>query len=150
MWADAQAQAQARVAAASAEYGNVEAYGMQRGGVSPGQAGSFQSLDAAGTVGDNLTPHHMPQAALNFTSRGEGGAIVLPQAEHVLTRTYGFRGAQLAQQEANLSFRNVLARDIRDLRAIAGSKYNGGNQELLDYYRQNFPQLLEKPATSNP
>jgi hypothetical protein len=109
-----------------------------------GQAGSFSDLDARAIVGDNLTPHHMPQAALGFTSRAAGGAIMLPQSQHVLTRTYGFGGAQLAATEAATSFRTVLARDIRDLRGIAGRTYNPGIQDLLGYYRQQFPGLITK------
>ena len=36
----------------------------------------------------HLPPHHMPQAAQKFTSSAEGGALVLPHAEHVRI-TYG-------------------------------------------------------------
>ena len=116
----------------------------------PGRAGSFAELKRLSVVGDNLTPHHMPQAALNFTSRGEGGAIMLPQAQHVLTRTYGFSGAQLSQSEANLGFRTVLARDIRDLRGISGSEYNQGIRDMLEYYRIYFPELIAKTLPVSP
>ena len=110
-----------------------------------GQAGRFSVLESRAVVGDSLTPHHMPQAALDFTSRSEGGAIMVPQSEHVLTRTYGFGGAQLATEEAAVPFRKVLSRDIRDLRSISGSKYNQGLLDLLEYYRENFPALIAKP-----
>ena len=116
------------------------------GGLFAGRAGSFGELDALAVVGDDLTPHHMPQAALSFTTRDAGGAIMLATDEHVLTRTYGFNGAVLAQQEAELPFRTVLAWDIRNLRGISGSQYNQGIQNLLQYYRQNFPQLMAKPG----
>jgi RHS repeat-associated protein len=114
------------------------------GGLMAGESGAFGSLARRGTVGDGLTPHHMPQAALNFTSRAEGGALVLPHAEHILTRTYGARGAVTAQAERGLSFRDVFARDIRDIRSIAGSKYNSGLLNLTNYYRINFPPLIQK------
>jgi RHS repeat-associated protein len=112
-----------------------------------GRAGGFGELDTLRLVGDELTPHHMPQAALNFTRRDAGGAIMLPTTEHVQTRNYFSRGAQLAIEEAEVPFRSVLAWDVRDLRRIAGSKYNQGIKDLLQYYRQNFPQLIEKPPT---
>jgi hypothetical protein len=86
----------------------------------------------------------MPQAAMEFTGYGEGGALVLPQAEHALTRTFAGRGAVTAAQEAGLPFRTVLARDITDIRRIAGSRYNQGLLDLIEYYRTNFPQLFTK------
>ena len=111
-----------------------------------GRAGSFAELKALDVVGDELTPHHMPQAALDFTSREAGGAIMLPFDEHFLTRTYAYNGKVLAQQEAEVPFRTVLAWDIRDLRGTAGSKYDQGIQDLLQYYRKTFPQLMCKPG----
>jgi hypothetical protein len=110
-----------------------------------GAAGRFSDLDARAVTGDQLTPHHMPQAAAKFTTREEGGALVLPHVEHVLTRTYGARGRAIARAEADLPFRQVLARDIRDVRHIAGSKYNKGLRALLVYYRANFPELIQPP-----
>jgi hypothetical protein len=86
----------------------------------------------------------MPQAALGFTGYGEGGALTMPHAEHLLTRTYGARGAVTAAQEAGLPFRTVLTRDISDVRSIVGSGYNQGLLDLIQYYRTNFSQLLAK------
>ncbi len=87
----------------------------------------------------------MPQAALGFTSYSDGGALVVTSAEHELTRTFGYKGAQTAIDEAGMSFRNVLARDLHDIRGIAGSRYNHGSLDLLDYDRANFPNLMSKP-----
>jgi len=109
-----------------------------------GQAGRFADLASKGVKGDKLTPHHMPQVAAAFTNRAEGGALMLTEAEHQLTRTYGFNGALTAQQEVGMTFRDVLARDIRDVRGLSGSQYNLGLRELLDYYRMNFPVLMMK------
>jgi hypothetical protein len=111
-------------------------------GVVAGEAGRFASLDARAVVGDGLTPHHMPQAALGFTSRADGGALVMAHAEHALTRTFGGRGIGTAREEAGMLFRDVLARDIRDVRQIAGTKYDPGLRELLRYYYKNFPGLM--------
>ena len=118
-----------------------------RGKLVAGDAGRFSDLDSRAVTGDQLTPHHMPQAAAKFTSREEGGALALPHEEHVLTRTYGVRGRAIVRTEASLPFRQVLARDIRDVRYIAGAKYNKGLRELIAYYRANFPKLMQKPPS---
>lgn len=72
----------------------------------------------------------------------------MTQAEHELTRTYFSRGAITAEQDAGRAFRDVLTSDIRDVRAITGSRYNAGMHDLLDYYRGNFPELMAKPANT--
>jgi RHS repeat-associated protein len=113
-------------------------------GLAAGEAGRFGDLAKRAIVGDKLTPHHMPQAAAGYTARADGGALVMNEAEHVLTRTYGFKGALTAEQEAGMAFRDVLARDIRDVRGITGSTYNEGLRDLLGYYRRNFPELMAK------
>ena len=95
-----------------------------------------------GIPGDGLTPHHMPQDALRFLDRDEGGAIVMKQADHALTRTYAGRGGATKVADAGLSFRAVLARDIWDMRRIGQSQcgdssyYNQGIRDLLSYYRK--------------
>ncbi|SES47801.1 RHS repeat-associated core domain-containing protein [Actinokineospora terrae] len=108
--------------------------------VTENQAGRFGDLDP-GVPGDGLTPHHMPQAALGHTTRRNGGAIVMKQADHELTRTYGPKGRATKQAESGLPFRDVLARDIMDLRRIGQqvygdpTYYNQGIKDLLAYYR---------------
>jgi hypothetical protein len=115
-----------------------------RGPVVRGEGGRFADLDARRVVGDDLTPHHIPQAAQGFTPYSDGGAVVMTTAEHKLTRTYAARGARTARDEADFLFRDVLARDIRDVRNIDGSSYNKGLQDTLDYYRSNYPELMRK------
>lgn len=115
-----------------------------KGKLVAGDAGRFSDLDARAVTGDQLTPHHMPQAAAKFTSREEGGALTLPHEEHIRTRTYGVRGRTIVRIEAGLPFRQVLARDIWDVHCIAGAKYNKGLRELIIYYRTNFPALMQK------
>ncbi len=112
--------------------------------VEAGEAGRFADLDARAVVGDGLTPHHMPQAALEFTSRADGGALVMRASEHVRTRTYGALGRATARAERGTPFRQVLARDIRDVRRIVGSGYDPGIRALLRYYRDNFPALMRR------
>jgi RHS repeat-associated protein len=100
--------------------------------VKPGDAGAFGDL--GGEVGDMLTPHHMPQDALGFLPRNEGGAIVLPHAEHVQTRTYGPKGRATKALDAGRPFKDVLIDDIHDLRRIADDKYDDSIEKLIKYY----------------
>jgi hypothetical protein len=96
-------------------------------------------LDARAVRGDQLTPHHMPQDGLGFLPRSDGGAIVMPRAEHVRTRTYGARGR--ATKAAGGSFRENLAADIRDIRSQFGTAYDDGIRQLIDYYKKNYPDI---------
>ncbi|MEO6938252.1 MAG: LysM peptidoglycan-binding domain-containing protein [Collimonas sp.] len=107
-----------------------------------GQGGRFAEL--VGTVGDDLTAHHIPQAALKFTSRADGGAIVMTTAEHAETRTFAFKGALTKTEDAANSFRDVLMKDIRDVRNIAGTRYNEGLRDVIKYYKEYFPELMKK------
>ncbi|NUQ79902.1 MAG: hypothetical protein HUU21_40905 [Polyangiaceae bacterium] len=117
---------------------------IQRAPLKAGEAGSYGSLRTRSTPGDQLTPHHMPQAALGHTSREAGGALTLPHSEHIRTRTFGGRGISTAKAEAGLPFRDVLARDIRDIRQSFGPKYDQGLRDLLRYYKETHPQLIKR------
>jgi RHS repeat-associated protein len=114
------------------------------GALRAGEAGRFGDLDARTVVGDDLTPHHMPQRALGYTSPEDGGALMMTHAEHAQTRTFLGRGARTAVQDAGKPFRDVLAADIQDVRSIVGSRYNEGLQALIDYYKTDFPHLMAK------
>ena len=109
-----------------------------------GEAGRFADLVSRGLKGDKLTPHHMPQAAAKFTTREDGGALVMSEADHVQTRTFGVKGLATSKTEAGMPFRDVLSRDIRDIRNIAGREYDAGIKEVIEYYRTNFPDLYKK------
>lgn len=84
----------------------------------------------------------MPQNALKHLPRNDGGAVVMKQADHELTRTYGGRGGGTKKRDAGLSFRTVLAMDIWDMRRIGQlqyndpSYYNKGIQGMMAYYRR--------------
>lgn len=105
-----------------------------------GQGGRFGDM-SPGTPGDGLTPHHMPQSALGFLSRNDGGAVVMKQGDHELTRTYGSRGRATKQADAGLSFRDALAQDLWDIRRIGEGQYgdpgyyNQGIMDMFAYYR---------------
>jgi hypothetical protein len=52
----------------------VAAEAESTGVLQAGEGGSYSELSSRGEVGDQLTPHHMPQAAAGYTGYGEGGA----------------------------------------------------------------------------
>jgi hypothetical protein len=109
-----------------------------------GDAGRYADLRARWVAGDTLEAHHMPQVAAHFTSKVDGGALMMTVAEHAQTRTYRGKGRVVARNEANIPFRVVLERDIRDVRKISGRRYNPGLLDVLNYYRTRFPQLMRK------
>src|SRR5262249_27238531 len=123
--------------------------------VTEGEGGRFGDLNAEGrrVTGDELTPHHMTADKRHFLPRDEGGAVMMRTEDHMLTRTWGTRGRLLseAEEKAGVSFRDTLARDIRDIRQIGASKrgswrfYNKGVQDMMKYYRDQHPELLVKP-----
>jgi hypothetical protein len=85
--------------------------------------------------------HHMPADSISPLSRARGPAIQMEQADHALTMSYGnSAAAQAYRQEIQQliqqgRWREAMAREIRDVRRIAGSKYNQAVQEMLEYMR---------------
>ena len=77
--------------------------------------------------------HHIPQSAAGITSRNDGPAVGMTRADHTRTRTYSARGRNALRQDAGLSPRQRLARDVRDLRANFGSTYRRGSLEAIRY-----------------
>jgi hypothetical protein len=65
----------------------------------------------------------------------------MEQAEHALTSSYGnSAAAQGYRQEIGAliqqgRWRDAMAQEIRDVRRIAGSKYNQAVQQMLEYGR---------------
>lgn len=80
----------------------------------------------------------------DLDSRGVvGDELIMTQQEHELTCTYGSKGRVTKREGgAGLSLRDTLACDIRDVRQITGSKYNQGIRGMLEYYRNNYPELM--------
>ena len=78
----------------------------------------------------------MPQDALHFLPRNEGGCIVITTSEHVQTRTYGGKGVSTKLQDAGRPFADVLQDDIDDLKSITGNKYTKSIDELIDFYQK--------------
>jgi hypothetical protein len=85
------------------------------------QVGTYDDLIAAGSKGDNITPHHIPSARhmeQHGVSKGDGISINMEQpspgkaGRHRRTFTYG------TQADVNLSPRDALGRGVWDVRRI--------------------------------
>jgi type VI secretion system Hcp family effector len=118
-----------------------------------GKVGTYGDLIAAGTKGDNITPHHIPSARhmeQYSVSREEGISINMEMqspgvgGRHRETFTYG------NSADVDLSSRDALAAGIRDARSIyqRDALYDAYiRQQLLEVVRQNkavYPDLFEK------
>ncbi len=126
-----------------------------------GNVGSFDELVKAGTMGDNITPHHMPSAkyleintdikykdgvAMNMEqpSPGKGG-------RHRKTSTYNNNMTKAEQQSYwNLSPREALAHDINDAikiykeQGLYNDKIREGLLEVIIRNKEKYPDLFKK------
>ena len=118
-----------------------------------GAVGTYAELKKLGKPGDNITPHHIPQARYNSEhgiSYGEGVAIMMEHpfpgsgGRHRITKTCG------KPADVNNKPRKELAKDAQDLRRI----YKEDNlytpeirksiQETISMNKQKFPHLYNK------
>ncbi|MEV7525838.1 polymorphic toxin-type HINT domain-containing protein [Streptomyces sp. NPDC091371] len=90
--------------------------------VQEGEVGTYGALAGRARTGDGLTPNHIPQAALLATPR-QGISVVMQHADHLLTRTYGPAGMLTKRLDQGLPMRNVIAKDLWDLRSIGQQNY---------------------------
>jgi RHS repeat-associated protein len=107
------------------------------------RGGRHGDLDKPSVKGPNESSHHMPQAAQQITSQKDGPALGMTRNDHKLTRTYKGRGRVTLRDEVNLTPRQLLLRDIKDIRTLFGTKYNKGILELLGYAKTL--KQFEKP-----
>ncbi len=120
-----------------------------------GAVGSYRDLVAAGSKGDNITPHHIPSAkrmAQDGVSKADGISINMEQphpgvgGRHRATFTYG------NQADLGLSARDALAAGIRDARKIyqADGLYTAeiraSLKELIDMNKTQHPGIFAKPV----
>ena len=97
--------------------------------------GAYGKLDRGATI----ERHHMPADSISQISRARGPAIHMDKADHARTSSYGNSAAAQAYRaelEALIEqgrFRDAMAREIMDVRSIAGAKYNQAMREMLDY-----------------
>ncbi|MEW6738202.1 MAG: hypothetical protein AB1489_43410, partial [Acidobacteriota bacterium] len=87
-------------------------------------------------AGPDENAHHVPQKGAKITPEIDGPAVGMTRADHSQTRTYKGRGREALKTDAHLTPRQRLAKDIRDLRTLFGSKYRKGSMEAIKYARQ--------------
>jgi hypothetical protein len=121
-----------------------------------GAIGSYKELSRAGERGDNLTPHHVPCAALmekHGVDYKQCIAINVEQPDygagrHRLTRSYGKPASETTREHP----REALARDIWNLRQIYSTQeinIRPQLQQLIMANRRAYPALFQKPGNEN-
>ncbi|WP_327011527.1 HINT domain-containing protein [Dactylosporangium sp. NBC_01737] len=122
--------------------------GPVRLAIVPREVSSFGDLAFRGRVGDGLTPDHTPQvASRRLPHRNDYAAVALTDPEHALTRDWRWRGRETRRDDAQLSFRTVVALKMWNYRMIGQRLYgdptyfNESIKGVLAYYRTNFPHL---------
>jgi hypothetical protein len=99
------------------------------------RGGAYGKLDRV----EGLERHHMPADSVSPISRHKGPAIQMDKADHALTSSFGSSSAAKAYRSeiAGMSPRDAMAREIRDIRRIGGTKYNQATREMLDYAKRS-------------
>ena len=128
-----------------------------------GDIGTYKELNDAGTVGDDITPHHMPSDAymknnnIEGYNRNEGLSMNMEQphpgtgGRHRRTSTYDNQMTK-AEQRAywDKNPRDALAHDIEDLRKIYkedglyDKEIRDKLQEYIKQMKENHPDLFNK------
>jgi hypothetical protein len=99
--------------------------------------GAFGKLQRA----FGLERHHIPADSVSPLSRARGPAIQMESADHAMTSSYGNSAAARAFRDniqqliGQGKWREAAATEIRDVRRVAGAKYNEAVQEMLEYMR---------------
>ena len=130
-------------------------------------AGTYRDLKHAGVEYDNITPHHMPSTgymkrnALDPWSLNEGWAMNMydpgPKyiGRHTRTTTFSTRLTRIPHY-ANLSPRDALAYDVREVRRIYmedglyGPEVRKRLQEVIKGNKTDFPLTFAKPPVVCP
>jgi hypothetical protein len=118
-----------------------------------GNVGTYDELIAAGSKGDNITPHHIPSAnrmAQSGVGKGDGIAINMEQpfpgegGRHRATFTYGTKA------DMGMSPRDALAAGVWDARRIYmrdglyGPEIRSSLQDLIKQNKVTFPNIFGK------
>jgi hypothetical protein len=116
-----------------------------------GQVGTYDELIAAGSKGDNITPHHIPSAnhmAQHGIAKGDGISINMEQphpgagGRHRRTFTYG------TKSDVEMPPRKALAEGIADARRIYRedglytSEIRSSLQDMIKDNKKNFPTIF--------
>ncbi|WP_405229569.1 hypothetical protein [Capnocytophaga stomatis] len=128
-----------------------------------GEVGSFSNLKDSGSVGDNITPHHIPSDAYMTKNKipgytRDGGISINMEhphpgmgGRHRQTATYD-NNMTKAEQELywNLSPREALAYDIKDVikiykeQGLYNDKIRDGLLEVIKQNKIKYPNLFQK------
>ena len=111
--------------------------------------------ETKGPKGDQLESHHMPADSTTTLPKDKGPAIQMERADHLETSSHGSKGLAAAEYRAKIKelvdkgeWRKALAEEIKDVRRIAGTKYNRAIKDMLEYARTlketGFLKKLEK------
>jgi hypothetical protein len=110
-------------------------------GVSAYEVGGYNALKARSIARDGLQVHHAVQASpaeqiIPGYLRRTGPSIVLPEKEHeVIPKIMGsYAGTP----------RDLLARDIRNLRTYAEAAHNSAIQDLIELNKTMYPKAFTK------
>jgi RHS repeat-associated protein len=102
------------------------------------RGGAYSSLPG----GPNIHRHHIPATSVSGLSRPKGPAIEMVNVEHMMTKSFG-PGLEAQTYRLEIErlieagqMRTAVAIEIKDVREIAGTKYNEAIREMLDYMRQ--------------
>ena len=93
-------------------------------------------------AGDEMDSHHMPPRSVSPLDPKKGPAIKMDPPDHQLTSSFGgtreaqeYR-AELKAMLAEGRWREVMAKEIKDVRRVAGKKYNQAVIEMLEYAKK--------------
>ena len=117
---------------------------------SEGEVGNYRTMRRLGSVGDDITPHHMPSDSymkgtnISGYSRDSGITMNMQTDRHYLTNSYG------ASPDLSLSPRSSLAHDIMSTRSIYQDQglytpeIRQGLQQVIRQNKANFPDAFAK------
>ena len=100
--------------------------------------GAYSSLKG----GQDIHRHHIPAQSISGLGRSKGPAIEMEATDHVQTKSFG-RATEAVVYRSEIKelvdsdqMRDAIAREIKDVRRIAGKKYNQAIKEMLDYSKE--------------
>lgn len=125
----------------------------------PFRGGAYEDLEGQ-TFGGSRHRHHMPlKGAKCFGSRSgpRGPSISMDVGDHLKTKSnpFGPHGRAAAAKYLAMieclckagRIRDAYAAEIRDVRRVAGRKYNAATREMLDYARKS--RMLPKKSSKS-
>jgi hypothetical protein len=105
----------------------------------PGKGKGGAHSETTKPKGDGKDSHHMPADGATSLPKKDGPAIKMDPLDHKKTSSNGQRAGHEAYIEsvADLlkegKWRDALAKEIKDVRRVAGKKYNEAIREMMEY-----------------